>query len=68
MMTQLSNMPFTSSALNNDAYTKMPATPTHGTIDDSNQYETQQRNNKEEHRSFWQAFMSLMACGGGGTY
>ncbi|KAI9473694.1 MAG: kinase-like domain-containing protein [Benjaminiella poitrasii] len=60
MLPPLPNMPFSPSAAN-DAYAKMPATPTHGTIDQSAPYETER--NKEEHRGFWQTFMSLMTCG-----
>lgn len=44
----------------NDAYTKMPPTPTHGNMDHDNLYD---QNHKQEHRSFWHSFMSLMTCG-----
>ena len=43
----------------NDAYKKMPDTPSHGNIDHPS-YEQ----NKPEHRGgFWHALMSLMTCG-----
>ncbi|OBZ87720.1 Casein kinase I 1 [Choanephora cucurbitarum] len=46
----------------NESYTKMPSTPVHGNVNQTD-YDQPQHERTKEHRGFWHSLMSLMTCG-----